>query len=135
MVKRTTNKIWMSPSDVAGFQRCIADLLESPDADENINTINDKIVTALLESQNRCCPKTKREDKLSQATRQLMQERRDMRSENLTTTEELRQVNKPVSKAIRKDIRTYNKKEIKQTIEDNKSMKVCAENSVTEKGK
>lgn len=50
-----------------------------------------------------------------------MQHRREMIIEQLTSTEELRQINE-VSNSIRNDIRTFNQNQIEQTIEKNKSM-------------
>lgn len=47
-----------------------------------------------------------------------------MRSEEYTTAAELNEINKQISKAIRRDIRTYNKYQIEQIIENNKSMNV-----------
>lgn len=122
--KTDNNRTWKSPSDRTGFQQCIANKLSGTETEENINVLNEAITTAILESQNRYCPTTKKNSKLSEATMRKMKQRRDMRSEELTTDEELRQINREVSRAIRSDIRTYNQNQIEQTIEDNKSMKV-----------
>lgn len=125
LIKKTdSNRPWKSPSDMVGFQQCITNKLNGTEAEENINVLNETITTALLESQNGYCPTTKKQSKLSEATMRKMKQRRDMRSEELTTAEELRQINKEVSKAIRRDIRTHNQNQIEQTIENNKSMKV-----------
>lgn len=122
--KTNSNRAWKSPSDMIGFQQCITNKLNSTETEENINVLNEAITTAILESQNGYCPTTKKQSKLSEATMRKMKQRRDMRSEELTTAEELRQMNREVSKAIRRDIRKYNQNQIEQTIQDNKSMKV-----------
>lgn len=47
-----------------------------------------------------------------------------MWGEELTTAEELNEINEHTSKAIKRDIRTYNEIQIEQTIENIQSMKV-----------
>lgn len=42
----------------------------------------------------------------------------------MVTDEKLKEANKQISKAIRKDLRSYKRKEIEQIIENNKSMKI-----------
>lgn len=79
---------------------------------------------ALTTSQDKHSPATKKDERISEETKELMQERRNKRSEEATTEEELREMNRQISKAIRRDTRRYKVREIERTIENNKSMKV-----------
>lgn len=124
MIKKAGSRSWTKPADLEGFQRCITEQLQDYTQENSIDGLNENITNALLESQNRYCPKTQREEKLSKFTKRLMDKRRAMRSEQLTTVDELRDINKQISKAIRRDLRTFNQNEIRRTIENNKSMKV-----------
>ncbi|XP_045460954.1 uncharacterized protein LOC123671253 [Harmonia axyridis] len=125
LIKKTnSDRPWRSPPDTVCFQQYISNRLDDTKPEEDINVLNETITTALIESQNIYCPRTKKESKLSEATMRKMKERRDMKSEEMTTAEELRQINREVSKAIRRDIRAYNQDKIEKTIESNKSMKV-----------
>ncbi|XP_044766144.1 craniofacial development protein 2-like [Coccinella septempunctata] len=126
MVKKRTDKRWKRPADIEGFQRTIDDRLAGCDANSNedVNTLNDILTSAMLESQNKYCPKTQKEEKLSHSTRQMIQERRDLRSKGIVANNELKEANKKVAKAIRRDIRAFNTGHIQQTTEDNKSMRV-----------
>ncbi|KAH1008222.1 hypothetical protein HUJ05_008796 [Dendroctonus ponderosae] len=71
-------------------------------------------------NQHRYC--LKNQDRIE--TKRKMQQRRDIRSDELTTDEELRQIYRKISRAIRRDLRTYNQAQIKHTMENNKSMKM-----------
>lgn len=129
MIRKTDNNgVWRNPTDVDSFKKCITEQLNGCGPEETINSLNDQITDAMLESQRRYCPRLKREEKLSQATEQLMEERRAMRSDETTTTEQLKEINRLISKAIRRDIRSYNQRQIQLTIENNKSMKVLRRN-------
>lgn len=81
-------------------------------------------MTALAEGQQKVCPRTKKDAKISEKTRKLMRESRNRRSDRTATDRELKKLNKQVSKEIRKDIRNHEKREVEQTIENNRSMKV-----------
>ena len=126
MLKKKANIPWKRPADIEGFQRSIDNRLASCDAysNEDINTLNDILTSAVIESQNKYCPKTQKDKKLSQNTRQMIQERRDLRSKGIVANNELKEANKKVAKAIRRDIRAFNTNYIQHTIEENKSMKV-----------
>lgn len=76
--------------------------------------MNEAIVVALQKSQDAHCPKKKREEKISQHTRSLMQERRELRSSEHATREDLSEKNKQVSNAIRRDVRNHRSKIIKE---------------------
>ncbi|XP_030747799.1 craniofacial development protein 2-like [Sitophilus oryzae] len=102
MIKKAGSRSWTKPADLEGFQRCITEQLQDYTQENSIDGLNENITNALLESQNRYCPKTQREEKLSKFTKRLMDKRRATRSEQLTTVDELRDINKQISKAIRK---------------------------------
>ena len=61
---------------------------------------------------------------MSQNTKQMIQTRRDSRSKVIVANNELKEANKKVAKAIRRDIRAFNTNYIQHTFEENKSMKV-----------
>lgn len=129
LIKKTAqNRPWMEPSSVVDFQQSINEELRVDDPDDNVNSLNETIITALTKSRNRHCPTTHTQSKLSADTERLMQQRRTMRKEPHTTLDDLGKMNKEISRAIRRDIRTFNQKQIEQTIEDNKSMKVLRRN-------
>lgn len=68
-------------------------------------------------------PRLQTTDIRSEATRQLMQRRRAMRTDKLTSAEGLEGTNRHISKSIRRDIRIFKKNKIQQTME-NKGMAV-----------
>lgn len=53
-----------------------------------------------------------------------MNSRSEMLDKHTTNSTHFRQLNKDISKAIRKDIRTYKTAQVEQLIADNKCMKV-----------
>ncbi|CAG9771660.1 unnamed protein product [Ceutorhynchus assimilis] len=56
--------------------------------EEKINTLNDTIVKALTTGQDKHSPATKKDERISEETKELMRERRNKRSEEATTEEE-----------------------------------------------
>ncbi|XP_044759008.1 craniofacial development protein 2-like [Coccinella septempunctata] len=124
MITKSERNPWRPPTDIDGFQGNISNLLEDSEREENIEELNDAIVKALSASQEKYCPKTQKEEKISASTGLLMKERRFKGSQKTTTDEEIKAMNKQISKAIIKDIRRYKKEKIEETIENNKSMKV-----------
>uniref|UniRef100_A0A6P7GXA6 Uncharacterized protein LOC114347914 n=1 Tax=Diabrotica virgifera virgifera TaxID=50390 RepID=A0A6P7GXA6_DIAVI len=53
-----------------------------------------------------------------------METRRKIKGNETTDEEELRKINKEVSKAIRKDLRKFKNEKVQRTIEENKSLQV-----------
>ncbi|KAH1014278.1 hypothetical protein HUJ04_003137 [Dendroctonus ponderosae] len=76
-----------------------------------------------LTSQDKHSSATKKDKRRIEKTRELMQERKNKRMEGATTEQDLREINRQISKAIRRDSRRYNVREIERTIDNNKSMK------------
>lgn len=95
--------------------------------EEIIKRLNYQITAAMLESQRIYCPKLQKQEKLGQATKQLM-ERTAMRSDETTTTEQLKSTDRLISKALRRDIRSFNQRQIELTMGNNNSMKVLRRN-------
>lgn len=96
----------------------------------DVENLNERICTALQETRKRYEPKRRqKEEKLSRGTKQLLTKRRELKNKYTTNYEELRQLNKEISKAIRKDTRKFNTEKINTVIENNKSLKVLRRNS------
>ena len=74
------------------------------------------------------CPKSEKEEKISPETKLKMEKRRTLKGKENTDQQEIKDLNKEISKAIRKDIRKFKGRKITQTIEQNKSMKVMRRN-------
>lgn len=95
LIKKTVRP-WNCPSDITGFQRCITDSLNSTEAEENINILNDLITTT--GEQNQILPKTKKESKISCYAANAAKKRHG--SAEMTNAEDFRQINKEISKVI-----------------------------------
>ena len=66
----------------------------------------------------------KKESKISEETKLLMKKRREMKEENNHIKRiEYIELNKTVRKKMREDIRRYNEKLVRNTIEENRSLK------------
>lgn len=126
MVARAEKAKFTSITNIRAYQEEIENNLQNVVQDEtNIEQLNETLVKVLKKAQKKCENKqTRKNEKLSEDTRDLMQRRREMKDKHTTNTTELRSLNKSISKAIRKDIRSFNTKEINNTIEQNKSLKV-----------
>lgn len=95
MMKETaSNRRWKSSPNIVGFQHYITNKLDGAGA-EDINVLNETITNALLEAKSDSKQQPKRRSELCEATLRLMQQRREMRSEELTIREEIKQINIP----------------------------------------
>lgn len=125
LVKKKARISRTTPTDSQAFQAHIDNLLQNSNySDTDINSLNSAVLDALKESQDRFFPKTEKEEKISKEAKTLMLERDKMRGNRDSTNEELRAINKEISKTIRRDTRNYRSKKIQETIERNKSTKV-----------
>lgn len=111
-------------------EQCICDLLKDPeihinmDEEEKINTLNNSIVKALTTSQDKPSSAIRKDDRISEETREPMQESRNKRSEEATTKEKLREINRQIARAIGRDTKRYKVSETERIIENIKSAKV-----------
>lgn len=114
---------WTPPDNPKAFEDSISTALRHVQQTD-INVLNNNITEAILAAQKRHCNTQKQNDeRLTEETKQLMSQRRSIRG-NLENSEEIRRLNKTISKEIRKDLRKYNTEMTQQTIEENRSMKV-----------
>jgi len=65
----------------------------------------------------------KKNSKISEETKLLMKKRREMKEENHIKRIEYIELNKTVRKKMREDVRRYNEKLVRNTIEENRSLK------------
>lgn len=65
-------------SDMTSFHQCVTDKLNNPEPEHNANNI-----IALLKSQNKYCPATRKETKLNEVTIQQMAQKIIMGVKNL----------------------------------------------------
>ncbi|KAH1021595.1 hypothetical protein HUJ04_011090, partial [Dendroctonus ponderosae] len=84
----------------------------------NVEDLNKQIIHTIQEARKESCSKIrKRQEKLSTNTLNMMKYRREVLDKYTTNYTSLRQLNKDISKAIRKDIRTYNTLQLEKRIE------------------
>lgn len=108
LIRKTTKQMWTGPTDTQGFETHITNTLQNNVLhDTNINSLNREITEALKQGQDSFCPKSKKEEKISQITKNLILERNQMKTFKHITSTEMREKNKEISKAIRRDIRNY----------------------------
>lgn len=127
MIRRENKKKWTAPNNTEAFQNDIDKYLNKHTIDgaEDINELNKIIVDAIGKAEeNNCSKRDPKNEKLSDKTKNMMKERRELQSKYDTNLPKLRQLNRDITKAIRNDIRTHNTEMITKTIEDNRSLKV-----------
>ena len=125
MTKKKPRCTWTDPRSINTFEEHINTILENKKgADQNVNTLNNIIIEAIEESQKIHCQEKSNNKRLSPETQALMEERRKMQSDKSKEHHQLREINKKISKSIRKDNRKHKTEQIQQTIEENKSLKV-----------
>lgn len=90
----------------------------------NVEELNEGIVKAVKDAEKQYLIKqSRKEEKLSKETKTLMKKRRNMKSK-VVNFHKIKQLNMEISAAIRKDVRSYNTKQITEVIEKNRSLKV-----------
>lgn len=115
---------WTNVDDVEKYQKTINENLKDADTC-NLEDLNKNIVETINVAQKKHCLKqTENEDKISTNTKNLMKQRRKLLGERPQQKDELRQLNKDITKAVRTDIRDYNNKWVTRVIEENKNMRV-----------
>lgn len=125
LIKKTSTK-WKPIEDVVSYQQEVNVGLGhiENERDINVTTLNNNIINAVKAAKTKCQKRnTSKTDKLSTTTRALMKTRRELPDKHSTNNDQLRQLNREISKAIRRDIRYYNTNEINKVIEDNRGMK------------
>ena len=96
------------------------------DEDIDIEETNRQIIAAMKEAESKCdkSPGNRKDEKLSDSTKNLMEKRRNLEEKHGKNATQLREINKQISKSIRRDTRLYNTKEVTRVIEENRGMKV-----------
>lgn len=126
LVQKSTNN-WNFLSDEALYQQKLESFInEQNDEEINVEALNTNITNAIKKAEETCRQygnPPQKNNKISANTKQLMQRRRDLTDKHTTNATQLRQLNKEISKSIRKDLRTYNTNEISRIIEANKGTK------------
>lgn len=126
LIKQPTSSKWRPLRDETQYQHRIKSHLAhmenvlDPNIEDLSALITNSIKTAVKECQTQS---TQRNEKLSTSTKQLMEGRRNLINKHTTNVAELRRLNREISKAVRRDTRTYNTNEILKVIEQNKGMK------------
>lgn len=119
MMKKPGSK-WQDPGNREKFEKEVIEALGIRTTE--INELNKAITKTLTKVITDHCIRPKQESKISPQTKRLMHKRRKLNNNNLGT-QEMRQINKEITRNIRKDLKEYNKKHIQRTIEQNKSLK------------
>ncbi|XP_050465081.1 uncharacterized protein LOC126858648 [Cataglyphis hispanica] len=124
---------WHSPDDPIQYQqhidRSLGYLKEVKTEEINIDELSKEITHTLKMAQEKFTSKDKtNKGKLSKNTKDLMTQRRVLRENPTQNQPALKQLNKNISKAVRKDIRKYNTDEIIRVIEKNKGIKILNKN-------
>lgn len=132
LVHKSRNKKWYPPENIGLYTDSINTNLNTHE-DMDIEQINTNIVTALKEAEKLCPINNKNSGRLSQNTKSLLDERRQLRNKYDTNLAVLRNLNKEIQKEIRNDIRQYNTREISRVIEENKSLRVLRQTMATGK--
>ncbi|XP_072392435.1 uncharacterized protein [Diabrotica undecimpunctata] len=126
MVTRTKNVTFTAITNTRAYQEGIESNLQKDVPDEtNIDQLKEMLEDVLKKAQKKCQTKqTRRNEKHAEDTRYLMEKRREMKDKHTTNISERRNLNKTISKAVRKDIRNFDIKYPNNTIEQNKILKV-----------
>lgn len=133
LISQTHVKKWTHIEDPIQYQqhidRSLGYLKEVKTEEINIDELNKEIIHTLKMAQERSISKDKtNKGKLSKNTKDLMTQRRVLRESFTQNQPALKQLDKNISKAIRKDIRKYNTDEIIRVIEKNKDIKILNKN-------
>jgi len=127
MVRRNINIKWTPPNNDSSYADSVTAALEEITLNNHldIETLNSNIIKAMKEAEKQHCKQIQeKQQKLTQNTKNMISSREEMLKQDNRNSEDLRELNKRISKEIRKDIRRFNTESIRQTIEENKSMKV-----------
>ena len=131
MVLKNNKRKWIPPENTILYKEVINKNLRNHRKAEgmDIEQMNNNIVEILREAEKECCPNVKKNnDKLSQSTKKLLDERRNLRDKYDYNFTALKSLNKEIHRGIRHDVRQYNAREISRVIEENKSLKVLKQN-------
>ena len=91
----------------------------------DIETLHTSIRDSMeVARQEHCSRVNNKDEKLLTKTKHLMKQRREMLQKHPRNEIQLRQINRDISKSVRKDVRDYNNKWITKTIKHNKKIKV-----------
>ena len=112
------------PKDETEYETHITRTLQSADPTDDIDTLNSLIINTVTEAQGQLCKREEREERITRETMQKIEDRRKLVRDRSSDEQTIRDANREISKAVRKDIRNYKKQKILQTIEQTKNMKV-----------
>lgn len=129
LMSRTKCNKWVTPENLESYQNKIAEVLgeikHSEDGDIDIEELNASIGNSIKSAEKTHCSRRKtRDEKISQNTRELMRARNELRNKYDENYAQLRELNRRVSKAVRKDVRRFNSANINRIIQENKGLKV-----------
>lgn len=133
MVTKQKTQKWNSIEDTEGYEKLVETNLRSLEDQEqrelSVEEMNERIVDVLKDAQKRYkTSNVESNEKISETTKRLMRERRNLIDKHSSNLVRLRELNRNISKAIRKDVRKFNTDKITKVIEDNKNMKVLRRN-------
>lgn len=90
-----------------------------------VETLNNRLLEAVKSAEEKYRTRSRgKEDKICTDTKKLMEKRRELKNKNDTNRDELRQLNRIISKAVRNDVRQYNTNQVTTDIEENQSLRV-----------
>ncbi|XP_072378028.1 uncharacterized protein [Diabrotica undecimpunctata] len=97
--------------------------------DLQLDELNDKITTELLEAGLKIANKQKRkQQKISTKSQNMLKKRGQLLNDNKRNTVEFTELNKTIRKQIKEDLKKYQEDRIKKIIEKNKSLKTMKTN-------
>lgn len=130
MILKTRKKGWIPPENKDLYVDTLARHIQDLESElENVEQANSRITKALKETEKKCCPAVVgHKEKLSQNTRGLLDERRQLTEKYDSNYTILKKLNKDIHRSIRKDIRENNTREVTRIIQENKSLKILRRN-------
>lgn len=129
LMSKTKSNRWVPPENLESYQNKIAEVLDkikhSEDEDIDIEELNASIGNSIKSAEKEHCSRRKTKDeKISQDTKELMRARHELKNKYEENYAQLRELNKQISKAVRRDVRRFNSDNINKTIQENKGLKV-----------
>ncbi|CAG4920088.1 unnamed protein product [Colias eurytheme] len=128
LVRPTFRRLNPSFQKQESFQLELQNKFEALQDLDSVDDLNDSIVKTIYSTglTHFKTPRKTKNQKISEVTLKLMEERRQMRLQTSKNKEHYSQLNKQISKSLRYDIRKANTIHIQDTIERNKGSKVFA---------
>lgn len=125
ILNKNYNK-WNTPKNINEYEEQLNNSLKINDH-MTVDKIYENITASVNAAIGNNCQSQNKEQKLNQRTKTLMKQRREMTDK---TTAEYRNINKEITKEMRKHKREKNAENIENIIEENRSLKVLRKKNV-----